>query len=216
MRGFPFLTGLACALTGALLLQSTPALADEAPDTPPPSPVPIPAPAPSTHLVWYGWQVFLADASLTGLAALAANVPPDANAGVEALAAIGYVVDGTIIHSAHHRYLVAGLSAGMRVLFPILGAGIGAGAASCDRTPNPDGYPLDPCWAPLAGAVIGFLSGMATASIVDAVGLSWEQVPEPGDATAPKATRLWLLPQLTAMDDASHHRVVSVGLMGAF
>jgi hypothetical protein len=212
---------LAClALTVALFARSSAALADQPPTSPPPATVPALAPSTRTAWHWYGWQVLVADASLAGLAALGEVKPLQGEAGVglAGIGAVGYVVDGLVIHAAHREYLAAGASVGVRLVFPLLGAVIGAETASCGPPPPPseyDYYPPDPCWASLDGAVFGFAGGMLMASIVDAAIFSWERAPAP-NATASKAAHFSLLPRVAAMDDVSHRRVVSVGVAGAF
>jgi hypothetical protein len=166
-------------------------------------------------VVWYGWEVLAADASVAAFSGLGALAFPNASTGYGAIAGIGYVVDGPVIHLLRRRYLAAALSLGMRLSFPIAGAAIGAGVASCGPPPD-NGYPSDPCWASFGGAVYGFAAGMVVALIVDVAALSWDHAPPPGDEAAPKASHVWLLPRIAAIDDASHRRVVSVGVAGAF
>jgi hypothetical protein len=201
MRTVSFLACL--ALTGAFFARSKVALADQGSSDKPP--------------VWYGWELLVTDASIAAASGLAFALSPRTGAWAGGAAGVGYAVDGPIIHAVHRRYLAAGLSLGMRLLFPVVGAALGAASAPCSPPPN-DYYPPDPCWAPYSGAAVGFISGMAIAWIADVAALSWETAPSPDRAAAPtpKASHLRLVPQLVTLKDESHRNVVSVGVVGAF
>jgi hypothetical protein len=221
MRVISFLACL--ALTGAFLAPSRAALADQASSSKPPAEAPPaaaapgPASAPGAGNVWYGWELLVTDASLGAAAGLAFAVSPRAGAFAGGAAGVGVAVDGPIIHLVHRRYLAAGLSLGMRLLFPVVGAALGAATARCSPPPN-DYYPPDPCWAGYSGAAVGFVSGAVIAWITDVAALSWETAPAPDRAAAPtpKASHLRLVPQLATVKDESHRYVVSVGVVGAF
>jgi hypothetical protein len=206
---------LGVTVTGACSLVCLPAKAEEGATTAAPPPV-ASAPRP---WVWYGWQVLIADALAAGVGAIAAPENAHGDAGVIGLAAAGYIAGGGVVHLVHGRYLAAGLSLGVRLLLPVVGALVGSGIASTSchsGDTSPDGYPEDPCWAPLGGGLVGFVSGMVTASVVDIAAFSWERAPAPDGAPARQATGVWLLPRVVATEDASHRRLVSVGVAGAF
>jgi hypothetical protein len=184
----------------------------------PPSPA---TPAPKTQARWYGWQILASDAVFASLSIVTVATSQGGNVDAEVgLVGLGYLLDGPIIHAIHRRYVASALSVGARLALPLIGAGIGAAAARCPPdipSAQDDYYPPDPCWAPLAFAATGFLTGMIVASIVDSAAFSWEQVPGTADTAKPQATGSFLLvPQAAMVEDPAHRRAVTIGIAGTF
>jgi hypothetical protein len=212
MRARPFAARF--ALVSALTIPARAALADEAPSSTPAAAAPQATVAPSTHTVWYGWQVLLADASVVGLTAAGANSSTPGASGLLWFALVGYLADGPVIHAAHSQYVAAGLSGGMRLVFPVVGALIGGSATSCSAA-QADGW--GGCdFVKLGGAAVGLLGGMLTASIVDVTALAWERPGAPDGAARGNEAGPWVLPSVATTTDSEHRRVVSVGVAGVF
>ena len=76
-------------------------------------------------------------------------------------ASLGYLLGGPIMHSAHCRYRTAAGSLGLRVLTPLLGAGLGAGLMSGG---SDSGF----IPAKAVGAFLGAGVGVLLAPVLDA------------------------------------------------
>jgi hypothetical protein len=124
--------------------------------------------AQADHWQWYGWQIILSDAaslSTLAFAAAASNPGSENNTGSTVLLGLGfsgYLMGGFAVHATHRRWLSAGLSVGLRVVLPLLGAAVGAGLESNQNDP----------WSGLAGAAAGVLFGAGLAHVVDVTALS--------------------------------------------
>jgi hypothetical protein len=119
-----------------------------------------PAPAASPH--WYGWQILLGDAAVFSLAGFAKNPS----------VAYGWVGSGPFVHFGHGNVGRGLGSAALRVGLPLLGVAVGAASAS--------GCHGD--WCGLGEVVGGGLIGMATAELIDVVGLAYDSAPAPAAA----------------------------------
>jgi hypothetical protein len=124
---------------------------------------------------WYGWQVLAGDGAwVLGTAGCLA-------AGGDNLClvpALGYLVAGPVIHGTHGKAGRAFGSAGLRAGLPLAGAVLGAAVANCSDS---DGK-LDFCG--LGETALGFLAGMATAIVIDAV-WAYDEPPVERVARAP-------------------------------
>ena len=137
--------------------------------------VPAPTPKPETEAVWYGWQILLLDTTTASLAV-----------GTDGVAYPVFALGGPIVHLAHRHYGRAGISLGLRLALPAIGAAVGVDLAGHQCDANPD------CWGfeVISGGAVGGLIGMVAASILDMAALSWdsrERVP-PRSAVEPYAT----------------------------
>lgn len=121
----------------------------------------------TTEHTWYGWQPLLVDASVLG-AMLAVRSEYVAGAGLGAFA-----IGAPITHLAHDRWGAALGSLGLRVALPVTFALVG----SSNCTPSEEGNCMQ-------AAAYGAILGMAAASLVDALALSWEAKPAPVMPTA--------------------------------
>lgn len=162
------------------------------------SSVPAPeAPAPEASAEprssWYGWQIFLTDAASVVLAALAFGVNHgQGGAGAVVLlgaGGLGYVFGGPAIHWQHDRDLIAYVDFTMRLGAPLLVGELGATAAGPSNVG--DCQPL--CGDQAENFAKGLLVGIATAVLVDVIGLSWESAPDP-KASATQTPRLTWTP----------------------
>jgi hypothetical protein len=130
--------------------------------------------APSPRERWYGWQSLCIDGAslITLLAASAASdSKSDASAVLAYSAVAGYLLGGPTIHFIHENPGRALGSLVLRTAVPIGFGYIGAALEHC----SPD---ADLCG--LGGAVLGGALGIATAVVVDAAALGYEEMsPEP-------------------------------------
>jgi hypothetical protein len=109
---------------------------------------------------WYGWQVLAADGA-TVLGTVGCVAAGGDNACL--VPALGYLLVGPIVHGTHGKVGRAFGSAGLRTGLPLVGAVLGSAAATC----SPSGGELDFCGLP--ETALGFLAGVATAMVIDAV-----------------------------------------------
>jgi hypothetical protein len=167
-----------------------------APPAPSPSLAPPPSPSPKTssspvpadpddapprgepardpgEARWYGWQVLVADASSVAVAVLgsATNTPVVGWLGIG-----GVFFASPIVHGFHDRWGAAAASIGLRLGLALVGGVIGAAVAPpC----NSSGSFLGPLVCALdteAYGLYGASAGLAVASAVDVVGLSWDHI----------------------------------------
>jgi hypothetical protein len=163
--------GALAAATLAFVVHATSGQAD---DAMPPAP---PAPREQTETRhWYGYQTLIVDSVALGLGGagvgLVAGRHGDTTAGDAALpiglmgfGLLTYVFAAPTVHWVHRRTLAGFASLGLRLLTPLLGAGIGAlipGIAGYDNT---------------AGGIAGTIAGAGTAIALDAIFLGYETVP---------------------------------------
>jgi hypothetical protein len=124
-----------------------------------------------TGRVWYGWQTLAADAASVGVVALAA-----ATADGDAALAVGlgsYVLGAPIVHAANGRIGAAMGSASLRLALPVIAFSVSMSSGDCDGVD--DGREPSSCGPERAvGPVLGAL---ATATLVDALLLSWKAPP---------------------------------------
>jgi hypothetical protein len=124
-------------------------------------PVEEPPSAPSTTRAspsretwrWYGWQTFAAD-SVAGALFLGAYADHH-NTALYALSGVTFGLGAPAIHVAHGRWAIAVGSFGLRILGPVVGGVIGAGA-DVRHSENNGGDDSHGKWAAL-GAGIGGL-----------------------------------------------------------
>ena len=110
---------------------------------------------------WYGEQVIISDVTSAGVTSIGIGANKD---GVMLLGAAMYVVGAPAIHAAHGDFGRAGISLGMRVGLPVLGAVAGS-AAGCHSKRMFD------CLIP-TGMLLGGMIGILGASVLDAALLS--------------------------------------------
>lgn len=117
---------------------------------------------------WYGYQTLLFDGA--ALVMMGAGV---SRAPVFLAGAAGYAVGPPLVHIANGSAGGAAASFGVRVLTPILGAigGWGVGHATCRDDSSTD------CGSLVAG--LGFVSGMAVATTLDATMFAYERADKP-------------------------------------
>ncbi len=159
-----------------------------------PTTAPLPAPVPQTtpRRSWYGWQIILADLATVGC--LAAT-------GSEGCLA-GYALGAPVIHGANGNLGRAGLSLALRVVLPVVGAGIGAAAANCSEplprmTTMLDGGTIT-TWSlcGLSEIGLGLMVGAAAAIVVDGF-VAFLQAPAAVDPeTAKPAARISIVPRV--------------------
>ena len=113
------------------------------------SPPPAAKEAPRTRTVFYGLQIFFADAVLTALALGSQRAEP----------AIGLLLTGAVIHGVHGRADAAVGSLLLRTTVPLLGLMVGF--ESCDERPVDDELGC------LDNGMIGFGLGLALTVGVD-------------------------------------------------
>lgn len=127
--------------------------------------------AQETETHWYGHELLIADAASTSVMLVGAGLDsaPLALSGIGGLA-----VAAPVIHFAHDRPAVGLLSLGMRVLFPVMGAGIGYAAAGPCHDQGTS--LLGDCFLHGYGeAVAGSMIAMGVASVIDASFLAVEE-----------------------------------------
>jgi hypothetical protein len=133
---------------------------------------------------WYGWQIILTDAAVTGLYALAIRTDDGAPA---AIASLGYLMGAPLVHAAHGQGGRGGASLVLRIAIPLTGilSGIAIGKWTDQPSSNDE-------IAPLVDGILGGLVGMVTASIIDATVLAYEPARrEVWSPPAPAGVRLF-------------------------
>jgi len=115
-----------------------------------------PAPSPgSRRWTYYGWKILLADALLVGgPLTIAVATETEGTGSMLIWPTLGYVLAGPAVHAGNGQPRRAGVSLGIRVGAPLIGAAAGAGAV------------LDGDWVKIAAAG-GAVLGAAAAGIVD-------------------------------------------------
>lgn len=136
---------------------------------------------------WYGWQTLVTD-TISGLLAALAFEMNNGQGGAGAIVllgagGLGYAFGGPAIHWQHDRDLVAYVDLTMRLGAPLLVGELGATATGQSNIGSCQ--PL--CDAQWESFGKGLLVGIATAVLVDAIGLSWESAPAKASAT-PRST----------------------------
>jgi hypothetical protein len=193
----------AFALAAAVAFAVRSAHADPPAPAPPPAidpadrlpgdaPPPKAAPPPETHIAWYGYETLLTD-TLSGAVAIVAT-SNGGSASVGFLAALAYLAGGPIVHAETGQPLRAGISLGLRVALPLLGAAIGVAAHSRPQPPSCC-YPPDPDWGGLAAAAEGFMVGVGAAAVLDAAALAYKHVPD--EPPAPRKAAVSVSPQVS-------------------
>ncbi len=123
-----------------------------------------------------GYRVQVLTSDAVAFAAFAASAGFEGDGGRDTAASdaslrisLGlFVVGGPAIHAAHGRWGRATISAGLRLVLPILGAGIATATAEC----------RDPFLCGLDRLPIGLVLGALAASAADVALLAGESVPE--------------------------------------
>lgn len=121
--------------------------------------------------VWYGWQGLVAD-SVGYTLTLAGGF--GRSGGILTVGLISFALATPIVHMAHNEVGRGFGSMGMRILLPLLGAGIGAiaGVAAVGGSRNTDNQ--DTGEAAGTGAIVGAFVGGAGCSIIDAFALGYK------------------------------------------
>jgi hypothetical protein len=219
-------TTIALTLCGAALTASGPARAQPGEEAVPsvvsspspspgsgPPPAPLPAPAATTRS-WYGYQILAGD--LAGTALLFFGGGNDGPAGpLEIGAGITLLLaDGAVIHLVHHHPVKALVSAGLRLVAPLVGTGLGLILAPAP----PPGYENNGPPASLGYALLGLLVGSFAAIVTDTVVLAWDVEPVP--TARPQATRasapFVVAPALVVPPDRERGPGAMVGVIGTF
>lgn len=149
------MTAISIAMTLAIGLASSPALAQPGLTAPPLAP-PRKGPPPTTTS--YGLQIFFADAILAAVALGSQRGEP----------AVALLLTGTVIHALHGRADAAVGSALLRLTLPLLGLMVGVEA--CNEDPPVSD---DPC---LKEGFWGFGIGVAVAGSLDYFALAHKPV----------------------------------------
>jgi hypothetical protein len=186
------------------------------PAAPPPTAAPqggvvvvVPPPAklqesPRYEKVWYGWQTLLLDG--VALAMTLGGLYGGAS-GLTTTGVLTYVFGAPIVHMAHAEIGRGFGSMGMRVLLPLLGAGIGAIAGLSTKAGN-DGR--DAGEAAGTGATIGAFIGGGGCALIDATAMGYKSQKIEHDITlSPRRPSFTLAPTIDV-------RRGSVGLVGQF
>jgi len=103
---------------------------------------------------WYGYQVAAPD--VVGGVLILAGAEAE-NAGLIALGVSGVLFGGPIVHAAHGNWGRAGVSFGLRVGAPILGASLGAALGSSGGGKGA----LDAITYGIVGGVLGYVAAAA-------------------------------------------------------
>ena len=158
---------------------------------------------------WYGWQSLTVDAA--GIACAATFR--------QGLCMTPFALSGPLVHLAHGRPGLAGVSLGIRLAGVTLGALIGAGNDGCVERPShtetvetESGYTtvlVGGNHCPVRVSATGALVGAAIAAAVDAA-MGFERLPP--EAPAARATTARTIEPPIAIGSGS----VGVGLGGAF
>lgn len=133
--------------------------------------VPQATPTPKTRERWYGWQSLSADGAslLLLIAAGAASDSKGKASDVMAYGAVGgYLLGGPVTHLLHDSPSRGLGSLGLRLGLPIAFGFIGSSLERCSED-------FDLCGVP--GAVFGGVLGIATAVVLDASVLGYDEVP---------------------------------------
>jgi hypothetical protein len=146
------------------------------------SDVPTPADAQATSTEssfkgasWYGYQTFAPDAlALTVL--LAAGDQRDSAAAGWTMVGL-YLLGAPTVHALHRSPGAVAGSLALRVLMPLLGAGLGGAIPCHQRTDSDEGCDL-------GGTIIGFEVGLGVAVILDSALLAWDRAPAATSAPA--------------------------------
>jgi len=138
-----------------------------------PAPAPVTASPPTPAPAWYGGQLLLSDslsitAMVSGIVATAVSRDPHAGEAVLSFGTVGYVVAPLAVHAVHGNRSSAATSVALRVLVPvgalalgsIVGLGVGRAGAS-------DPHGGGETFGLVAGATIGWFSGVLTAAAID-------------------------------------------------
>jgi hypothetical protein len=146
-----------------------------------PAPIyPVMPPPPQRYIVvlspppqeptWYGWQTLIVDGaalSLTVAAFSRANSSGNSAATLLELSGITYVIGPPIVHWAHGNVGKGFGSLGMRLVAPVLGAGIGC---ALDQSGGELGC--------LGGLALGGFAGIVLAVVLDNALLAYDPAPE--------------------------------------
>jgi hypothetical protein len=174
----------------------------------------------------YGGQTLLADGASLALVTVGAILPRGStvDAVCQDTGFFGYLLATPVIHAAHRRWDMFGLSLGMRVLgiplVSLLGAVVGYAAwhPKEPATSDYDGTRIDnSAPSPYDGAVIGLVAGLGvgiiTVTVLDAAVLAREKRPSstPAAPHAAPAPSLRLTPSLSFARGGG-----TVGLGGTF
>jgi hypothetical protein len=156
---------------------------------------------------WYGWQTLLTDSaslSLVGIGVATAESTSGGGRGaaiaLSAVGAIGYALGGPIVHFEHGQKGNALGSLALRAGLPVGGALAGylVGLGGCAGKEDPG----VPC--PVATSMIGGVTGLAAAVLVDALGLGYGPIASEGRTVV-------FAPTVEAAQSG-----VRVGISGAF
>lgn len=176
---------------------------------------------------WYGWQTFIADA--VDAVALVAIGTQTSGATTTALAPFTYFVflaGGPVVHLAHGQPNAAGISAAVRIVFPLLGGLIGSAIPQCQPPPpSPNsflGNSLDglDCLGPqLQGFAYGAAVGMGVAAVFDDAVVAWNRpdgrLPRSPPPT-PRPPSVDWIPTAMMTYDAQHRAIPTIGVVGSF
>jgi hypothetical protein len=135
------------------------------PPSPPPGSPPPPARLPEPEMRWYGWQMLIVDAVVSGVIAYAL-VKEDRRLGTSAV--IGYLAGGPMIQAAHGQPRRVLRSVGARIANPLVFGLIGVAVGQCGR----DGESHCRSWA-----LGGLLFGMGLGILYDQAEQSMEPKP---------------------------------------
>jgi hypothetical protein len=196
--------GLAVAVAMALALGTAPARAEE-------PAVPEAAPAGASDVRggrWYGWQVLLSDAAVFGLYGVAAK---EGDGGPAVIGTAGFLVGAPLVHAANHQRANTCWSLGLRLAMPVAGflVGLAYGAGEPDRGTIPASLVYGPIYA---------LGGMAAASVIDVLFVSYErggEAPLSPAAPASSPAASWA-PGVTLARDARRALTPVLAVGGTF
>jgi hypothetical protein len=137
---------------------------------------------------WYGWQTLSLDVIPTGIFVAGLATAEDDTTFWLAGSAV-FAVGGPAVHLVHERPLVALASLGLRTGLPALGVAIGM--AFTDNSPPPDmpGVEHQPDEG-IQPFLIGGLTGVATASFLDAAFLAYDTSSEHARSSETSASNL--------------------------
>jgi hypothetical protein len=159
---------------------------------------------------WYGWQIIITDAAALSTLALAAGTS-SGETGDHTVSTVllglgfsGYLMGGFAVHATHRRWLSAGMSVGLRVVLPLLGAAVGAGLESSQNDP----------WSGLAGAATGVLVGAGLAHVLDVTALSFVPPAKHPPTTSASNTRAPVLEWYPVIRMAPESRRGSATFLG--
>ncbi len=155
---------------------------------------------PTTPSDWYGWQIIVADTTAISIVLIGAGQEGDARIGLIGAGVGAYLVGGPFVHVANGEEDSSAGSAGLRMGAPVAGFYLGGFMGSGSGGEGQLG-------ATLAGALIGFTAGVATAMTVDAAFIAKKdaEIDRPDDAKFSVAPSVALTP-----------KGASTGLSGTF